>query len=151
MPESILDLKRRLFREKYGIPGDSWKKFREYLMVEAIPSHPDSPNHEARSLFDAIQLSFDGSCAGGDLVAVDPYLLHNLAACARVALGYDTGVEIHWNDHDSILNRTFNGFAHTVIRAIQEGRIKEIEGKVHLGGLLIPDYFVVMAKTFELD
>jgi hypothetical protein len=139
--------KRRLFRVQHGTPLEAWGKFWEYLVVEASIVGTQCPNWQAQALFEMIQLAFDGSGAGGKGVQIDPYLIHNLAACATLACRTKSKERIPWEDHDDILNRTFSGFAWTVISAILNRKTIIIEHKVYLGGLLIPEWFVTHATT----
>jgi len=138
--------KRHLLRQRRGEPKEPWDKFYEYLMLNSTIL-PNTPNWEASALFAMIQLAFDGT-TGGKPVTINPYLAHNLAACCCVALQYDKKDKIPWDtsEHDGIIERTYTGFAHTVIDAIQQEEIREMEGKVYFGYLHIPQWFVTWAK-----
>lgn len=101
------------------------------------------PNNEAFAIFDAITLMFDGSNSGENVV-VDPYLVHNLAACARVSLNYDEADRIPWgkNDHDAIIVRTLVGMVRTLITAVKTDRVSRRDGKVFFGHFEIPDWLI---------
>lgn len=143
MPEeTIFDLKRRLVRQRRGDPKGPWDRFYEFLVVESSTVLPDTPNWEANAMFEMIKMAFDGS--GTDKpVTINPYLIHNLAACCSVSLLYNKNKKIPWdtNEHDDILGRTYTGFAHTVIGAAQRYELQEMNGKLHFGGLAIPRWF----------
>jgi hypothetical protein len=70
-----------------------------------------------------------------------------MAACAKVALNHDQQDTIAWTDYDNVLGRTYAGFAFTVIHAIKNGTTIESEGQTYLGGLRVPQWFVVWART----
>lgn len=106
------------------------------------------PNREAEALFDAIQRSFDGSNMGKG-VEVDPYLVHNLVACARIALCYDADERIPWesSDHDYILKRTLRGFMTSIAVAIKHGLVHEdSSGKRYLHAFHIPEWLYRWAQ-----
>ncbi len=146
--DELIERNRRVFRKKHGTPEDPWHRFYEYLVVDCSTTMPGRANWEALALFEMIQYCFDGSGRGG-AVKVSPYLLHNLSACCCVALDYNKTENIPWdtNEHDAILERTYNGFAETVTRAIKKGETRTVDGKVLYGHLKIPDWFVVWAKS----
>ena len=124
-------------------------RFLEYLIGNF--SDPESPNEEAGAIFSAIQYSFDGT-GNGELVGVHPYLLHNLAACAVLALEYVCDEKIPWDrlGHDAVIVRTFRGFVFTLVEAIKEGRVEDWEGGgAHHYAFPIPDWFVEWAKGWE--
>jgi hypothetical protein len=103
-------------------------------------------NSDAQLIFAAIKLMFDGS-GSGDRVAVDPYLVHNLAACAEIALRYNTKDEIPWdkNDHDCIIVRTLTGMVNTLIDAIRINEVSRRDGKVYFGYFQIPEWLIRQA------
>lgn len=144
--ETVSDIKRKLFRDCHGEPKGPWDQFREYLVVEASTASPNVPNWEERALFRMIQHAFDGS-GGGKSICVSPYLLHNLAVCAWVALEYDKKVRIPWHDNDDVFNRTYTGFAKTIIVAIKKGELTKHEGNFYFGGLKIPEWFVAWSHA----
>lgn len=99
------------------------------------------PNGEAEALFNVVQQMFDGN---EGQVIIDSGLLHNLAACAVVALKYDSKKQIPFDDgiHDHIINRLFNRLLTTLYEAIRERRTKERGGKTYYGFFHIPDWYV---------
>lgn len=106
------------------------------------------PNCEAEALFAAIQQSYDGSNMGKG-VAVDPYLVHNLVACAQVALCYDAEDRIPWDrpDHDYILKRTLRGFMKSIAAAVKLGFVKEDQqGRICLHAFPIPEWLCKWAQ-----
>lgn len=145
MQETIFDRKRTLLRKRRGNPTNEWERFYEYLVADYSTELPNTPNWEAASLFGVIIGTFDGSGTNSP-VQVSPYMLHNLAACASVALRNEKDKRIDWSDHCEILQRTYTGFAHTIIRAIKEKRTEESAGKIFFGGLIIPDWFFIWAR-----
>src|SRR5579872_4280096 len=135
------------------------KVIRDYLSSEEDRNFLDhiisqvgarGPNREAMAIFAAIQHCFDG--ASGEEVVVNSYLLHNLAACACVALEYNRDVTIPWHkgDHDYVVLRAFNGFTHTLIETIRESRcdIRQ-DGSCRLNSFTIPAWFVIRAKQIH--
>jgi len=87
------------------------KLWEELLSLYYHQYPPGIPNREAKVLFQVIQDTFEGS-GGGEDIQINPYLIHNLAACARIILEYDKDdhIPIDKLDHDAILCRTWNGF-----------------------------------------
>lgn len=129
---------------------DIEKRFMDYCLDGYQRS--TSPNREAEALFDAIQRSYDGSNMGRG-VAVDPYLVHNLVVCARVALSYDSSERIPWgsSDHDHILKRTLRGFMKSIAAAIKLGLVREDpEGRFYLHVFLIPEWLYHWAQEVPL-
>jgi len=106
-----------------------------------------SPNREAEALFHAIQKSYDGSNMGKG-VAVDPYLVHNLVACAQIALCYNADERIPWegSDHDYILKRTLRGFMKSIAAAVKHGLVKEQQGQFYLHTFPIPQWLYSWAQ-----
>jgi len=125
---------------------DIEKRFMDYCLDGFQRS--TSPNREAEALFDAIQRSYDGSNMGKG-VAVDPYLIHNLVACARIALSYDSDERIPWgsSDRDHILRRTLRGFMKSIAVAVKLGVVKEdSQGRFYLHAFLIPEWLYRWAQ-----
>jgi hypothetical protein len=125
---------------------DIEKRFMDYCL-DGFP-RSTSPNREAEALLHAIQRSYDGSNMGKG-VAVDPYLIHNLVACAQVALCYDAGQQIPWesSDHDYILKRTLRGFMKSIAAAIKLGLVREEpQGKFYLHTFPIPQWLYNWAQ-----
>ena len=126
--------------------NDIEERFMEYCL-DGFQANT-SPNCRADALFAAIQRSYDGSNMGKG-VAVDPYLVHNLVACARVALNYDSDERIPWesSDHDYILKRTLRGFMKSIAAAIKLGLVKEDpQGRFYLHSFSIPEWLYRWAQ-----
>jgi hypothetical protein len=104
-------------------------------------------NWQAQAIFIAIKYMFDGSGAG-HYVTTDSYLVHNLAACAEIALGYNVNEEIPWDkgDHDHIIVRTLNGMVQTLIHAVQTDCVKKVGDKTYFGHFEIPEWLIDEAK-----
>jgi hypothetical protein len=115
------------------------KKMFDHIRTQSLGK--SGPNSEASMLFLAIQQLFDG--LEGEVI-VSAYLVHNLAACAWVALEYDHNQRIPWdrNDHDYIILRAFRGLLRTLGDAIRGGRTKERDKKTYYGNILIPEWYV---------
>ena len=105
-------------------------------------------NDRAYALFRAIQAAFDGSSITS-FVEVSQYLLHNLAVCAWVAMRYDSGKDIPWEQHDWVDQRALRGFLFTVVKAIKEGKTtKNDEGFVLLNRFPVPEWLVEQASNW---
>jgi hypothetical protein len=130
------------------------KQFLDLVMEQAFgqdytEEYRRRKNPEAYAIFHAVQSFFDGSNMG-KVVVVDPYLVHNLAACTGIAMEYNRDDHIPWDagDHDHILLRTLRGFMRTVIIAIKEGRMrypKEVGGPHYVEGFRVPIWLIQLA------
>lgn len=110
-------------------------------------------NHEAVALFNAIQSSFDDAKMGKG-VTISIYLITNLAACAWVALGYDSDQRIPWDegDHDHILAKTLRGFMWTIGGKVRNREYRtERNGAVYVESFPVPDWFVKSANQWEVN
>ena len=97
------------------------------------------PNADARKVFLAMTYLFDGSGPGRE-IAADSYLLHNMAACMRIALKFPCDQkQIRWDtlDYDAVFCRMMNGLSNTVWMAIRDGKVTKDGKNVFVGGLKI--------------
>ena len=114
------------------------------LFEEIVCNRPlDGPNGEAVLLCQAVQSAFDGSNIGHPIV-VDPYLVHNLAACVWVATSYNRDQRIPWDesDHDHIMSCVLTGFYRTIIMAVQNQVAVQHVRRCMLGDFEIPKWLV---------
>lgn len=108
---------------------------------------------EDEALFRAIQAAFT---VGGRVhdycdFPVAPILVSSLAACSWIALGYEKGHSIPWDkcDHDYVVLKALRGLIFTSGMAWKQKKLDEIEGKLFLGSLQLPDWFPEWADRWE--
>ena len=115
-------------------------RFWEYL-VDMYQKKGQNQNIE--TIFAAIQDAFDGSNMG-EPVTVDPYLIHNLAACASATLMYDKNenMPLDTGMHDYILVRTLRGFISSLRMNLDNGNLKKNnDGSFYSNAFDLPQWF----------
>ncbi|MFZ2523247.1 MAG: hypothetical protein WAW92_02560 [Minisyncoccia bacterium] len=76
---------------------------------------------------------------------MDPYMVHNLAACTLVALEYNRNDVILWHkgNHDYVLLRAYRGLIFFISKMVKEGKCTiTADKRYYAGNLLIPNWFV---------
>lgn len=119
-----------------------------------IDGYNDQPNLRTYALFSCIQSAVDSH--DQDVLLADTALVHHMAACGWVILGYNRDQSIPLEDswHDYILNHVFDGFVRMLVRAVRVGKTYERNGWTLVYGFRIPDWFVEWAKgndSFDPD
>lgn len=119
-----------------------------------IDGYNGQSNLRAYALFSCIQSAVDSH--DQDVLLADAALVHHMAACGWVILGYNSDQPIPLEDsqHDYILNHVFDGFVRMLVRAVRVGKAYERNGWTLVYGFRVPDWFVEWAKgndSFDPD
>lgn len=115
-------------------------RFWEYLVNQY---QKKGKNGNVATIFAAIQDAFDGSNMGKP-VSIDPYLIHNLAACSSASLMYNKDDELPLDTgmHDYVLIRTLRGFINSLQMNLKNGNLHQNnDGSFSSNAFDLPKWF----------